>query len=191
MKLVVFLWFISLGGMVCAAEKITIKNWASHPSIAEIRHNYEEAHKLKLSTVSLVTNIYEDDCPTSATLYRDFNGSTRFYILGFYGGGGSGGHTEYFYDKKGRLLFAFTEFTFMGGKNENRVYFSLTGKPIWSVATIYEDEKKPLTMEDSLGYKSGSILDPEKHFRDISAKCAQPVGPAEATAGENRPLSPR
>ncbi|MFO0724034.1 MAG: hypothetical protein U1E65_09645 [Myxococcota bacterium] len=117
-----------------AAAKVTAKNFAHHPAIAEARATYEEVEKrLHAAQLDLRVRAAEEECYdwSELRLATDTSSTARYFFR--LGGGQDSVHRHHFYyDSRGVLRFALLQ----GGATsdstiETRVWFDSKGREIY------------------------------------------------------------
>jgi len=140
---------------------ITKKNWMQHPEIKEVRKLYTEVESLgankKLKTSSNSAECYGGSVIIDGVIYKDnSNHPRKLFLKG--GTGDSFGTAAYYYDSSGVLRFSFITLGSANGKKyEKRVYFSESGK------LIYTNNQ----FKDKSDGFSEIVKEPESQFNDL------------------------
>jgi hypothetical protein len=115
-----------------ATSPITIRNWMSHPKIAEIRSLVHTVDSTQMA-VARRDNLCEGIGESSREKRTDGAGTVRKLVLEG-GADDSAASQTYYYDAAGHIRFAFEAGGDVhGGAYERRVYFAADGARIWEV----------------------------------------------------------
>lgn len=121
---------------------ITSKNWTDHPAVKEIRDMYAEVMQLMEAKKLVRKEKNFEDCEpyqdTVRIVYADSRGTIRNYYVDA-GSDDSMVRRDFYYDKDGKLRFAFIRGGAVNGtKIEHRIYFDPSGKRIWEIQKLVE-----------------------------------------------------
>lgn len=133
---------------------VTLKNWRTHPRIAEIRAIYEEIQREQAQgRGTAVTRRFDYNSPQcqatypvqATSLWQDEAGRTRAYVVDQTVSHRDAMRIERYYDQEGRLRFVLVN-RFPG---ETRVYLGNEGAVLWAVSGDHgPDADEPYDRDD-------------------------------------------
>ncbi len=123
-------------------QGITSKNWMDHPAVKEIRGIYAEVTQLVDSKKLSRKEKRFEDCEPYQDSIRVMHADGRAVVRNYYVDGGSDDsmvRRDFYYDKNGKLRFAFIRGGAANGTTiEHRIYFDPAGKRIWEIQKLVE-----------------------------------------------------
>ena len=156
---------------------VTLKNWRTHPRIAEIRAIYDEIQgKRSQGRGTTAARRFDYDSPQchatypvqATSLWRDEAGHTRVYVVDRTVSHGEMMRVERYYDPQGRLRFVLVN-RFPG---ETRVYMGTEGAVLWAVIHDHGGDAIELLDRDDWETKPSTAAEAKVEFEG-AAECPE------------------
>ena len=163
---------------VCAGQTpgITSKNWVDHPAVKEIREMYAEVRQLMDAKKLVRKEKHFEDCEPYQDAVRIMYADSRHTVRNYYVDAGSDDslvRRDFYYDKDGKLRFAFIKGGAVNGTTiEHRIYFDPAGKRIWEIQKLVKGPGYTFPQDtwpdDDIVYDPGKAFNASNICKEVS-----------------------